>query len=100
MTAPELGLTRGGNFCRAVGCSEPIAKHLLMCGDHWRMVPPAIQNRVHSTDRMRRERKPGASQVWLAAAQEAIREVARRENRRPKKNALVGILDNKKDAGL
>lgn len=34
--------------CPARRCRRRIPMHLLMCGPHWRMVPPAIQHRVQA----------------------------------------------------
>jgi hypothetical protein len=28
-------------------CGAPIARHLLMCAAHWRLVPKDVQNRVY-----------------------------------------------------
>ena len=100
MTMPELGLTKQGNFCRAVGCVEPIAQHLIMCGTDWRKVPAAMQNRIYIANRMRTQRKPDAAQIWLAAVKEAIGEVARREGKKDKFTTPVDRLDRARMVGL
>ena len=33
--------------CGYRACGEPIARHLLMCPTHWRMVPKDVQDRVY-----------------------------------------------------
>ena len=100
MKTQELGLTDKGNFCRAVGCSQPIANHLIMCGTDWRKVPKAMQERIYIANRMRTQRKPGAAQIWLAAVKEAIKEVARREGKIEKFTTPVDRLDRSQMVGL
>ena len=100
MNTPELTLTKDGNFCRAVGCMEPIANHLIMCGKDWRKVPPAMQERIYISNRMRSQRKPGAAKIWLAAVKEAIGEVARREGKKDKFTTPVDRLDRARMVGL
>lgn len=33
--------------CCATGCEIPVAEHLLMCGPHWKKVPPEIAREVN-----------------------------------------------------
>ena len=55
--------------CGALGCSEVIPRHLLMCGKHWNLVPADIQQQVYSTHR---EMSNGFSvRPWLLASSRA-----------------------------
>ena len=100
MTMPELGLTKQGNFCRAVGCSEPIANHLIMCGKDWRKIPPAMQDRIYTANRMRTQKKPDAERIYLAAVKEAIADIARKEGTKERMTVLDVKLDRTKMVGL
>ena len=100
MNVPELGLTKQGNFCRAVGCAEPIAQHLIMCGTDWRKVPPAMQNRIYTANRMRNQNKPDADSIYFAAVKEAISEVAHREGKKERMTVPDVKLDRTKMVGL
>lgn len=35
--------------CAVVGCERPIKCEFLMCGDHWRKVPAAVQIEIYNT---------------------------------------------------
>lgn len=35
--------------CHAIGCTERIERHKLMCPRHWRMVSPLLQQQVITT---------------------------------------------------
>lgn len=57
--------------CAAVGCQHTIREPLLMCVEHWRMVPAATRRAVQSTWR-RALNEPEARQQHLKAVREAI----------------------------
>ena len=40
---------RGDHVCPANDCQQPLARHILMCRPHWRMVPKVIQRDVTGT---------------------------------------------------
>lgn len=68
-------------MCRAVGCFKARRRpESLMCMRHWRMVPPAIQQRLGSEYRAGQWNEGEASRGWVAAAHEAICAVMEKEN--------------------
>lgn len=57
--------------CKAVGCQQAITEPLLMCVEHWRMVPAALRRQVWgSYHRLRHE--PTAHGDHLAAVKAAV----------------------------
>ena len=100
MKTPELGLTKQGNFCRAVGCMEPIENHLIMCGKDWRKVPAAMQERIYIANRMRTQIKPHAERIYLAAVKEAIADIARKEGTKERMTVPDVKLDRARMVGL
>ena len=93
MTAPELGLTRRGNFCRAVGCATTIADHLLMCGPHWKKVPAHLQSIIYKANSGRLRGNEADRRRWLDAVRDAIQKVANKEGEKVRSGDLVGRLD-------
>jgi hypothetical protein len=70
--------------CAAIGCQHVIASGLLMCMDHWRMVPAPLRREVLATNRMRRL-QPG-SLVALGDYRDAVaRAVAAVEEKQERK---------------
>lgn len=57
--------------CAAVGCQHAVRRGLLMCMDHWRMVPAARQRDVWDWYR-KIGRQPDARQRYEAAVQAAV----------------------------
>lgn len=56
--------------CYAHDCRRPIPAGLLMCRDHWRLVPKELQDRVWQTWRAYSSGRSG-SEEWLEAAKAA-----------------------------
>lgn len=75
-----------GHECHAEGCSKAIPPALLMCREHWRMVPYQLRGAVLRAYRPGQcdDKRPSAA--WLEAARAAINAVAARERR-----AALGI---------
>lgn len=71
-TASNVSRKSTAHHCHAKGCSVPVPPHLLMCAEHWRLVPPSLQRRVFSTYRKGQERDKSPSPQYLQAAREAI----------------------------
>ena len=65
--------------CHANGCAAPVKPELLMCWKHWRMVSKKIQARVYLHYRPGQCDDKCPSEEWLAAAKDAIAEVASKE---------------------
>lgn len=57
--------------CAAVGCQHSITRPLLMCMDHWRMVPKAVQRQVWAAYR-RLSTDPTAYITHARAVQAAV----------------------------
>jgi hypothetical protein len=76
MTATDEGTHR----CPAKRCPRQVPDHLLMCGEHWRMVPGPVQRSVN------RAWQGGAgrySTELMAAQAAAVRVVNERLERTP-----------------
>lgn len=58
--------------CSATGCQRAIPLNLLMCSDHWRMVPVACQREVWRTYRLTEQRQ-GLPALELLTAARAYR---------------------------
>ena len=67
--------------CHAKGCSVPVRPALLMCPQHWCMVPPTLQRRVWAEYREGQEVSKDPSKNYVGAAVAAIRAVAEKEGR-------------------
>lgn len=68
------------HFCHARGCGREVPPKLLMCPQHWRMVPFRLQKAVYATYRPGQEVTKMPSAAYLLAAREAIEAVAQIEN--------------------
>jgi len=68
-------------ICAAQGCNKRISKRMLMCLEHWRMVPFSMQARIQrkqSDWKQHRRVEAGgqrASKEWVKAKNEAIAHV-------------------------
>lgn len=58
--------------CHALGCEDYCPPRHLMCGRHWRMVPPELQRGVWAAYRAGQEIDKRPSPAWHAAAEAAI----------------------------
>lgn len=69
------------HHCHARGCSKKVKPELLMCLDHWKMVPRKIQRAVWAAYRPGQcdDKKPSGN--WMRAADAAIGHVANAEGR-------------------
>lgn len=67
--------------CHALGCRAFVAPKLLMCGKHWRMVPPEIQRQVWATYRSGQEVDKNPSFEYIQAQKRAVAAVAQLEGR-------------------
>lgn len=65
--------------CHAHDCKREIPPRLLMCGRHWRLVPPAVRELVWSVYRKGQEITKDPTTAYLAAHHLAIAHVARAE---------------------
>jgi hypothetical protein len=71
---PMSGTGTGTHRCPAIQCGASVRDELLMCGPHWRMVPPSLQRAVYGAY----ERGRGVGTMALFRAQtDAIRAVDR-----------------------
>ncbi len=75
--------------CAVPGCQADIPRHLLMCMDHWRMVPSPVQREVTAAWRAVRTSMKVAGRPSLSlcrahsqAAAKAVDEVLAKANRR------------------
>lgn len=76
-------VARPTHTCAALCCSRKVATHLLMCIDHWRLVPAPLQRRVNGTwATLNGARSPaesaGAHSDYLVARSDAIAAVTRK----------------------
>ena len=67
--------------CQAAGCKTIVAPEAFMCGEHWPLLPPALQHTLRHRYRHGQEHDRRPSIVWLAAARTAIDTVS--ESQRP-----------------
>lgn len=78
--------------CHAEGCTTPCPPRHLMCGRHWRMVPPRLQRAVLATFNPRQcSPRSGVrpSRAWHDAANRAIAAIAGQERRPFRRPALL-----------
>lgn len=68
--------------CHAEGCDTGVPPRLLMCHQHWYMVPKALRDAVWAAYRPGQERDKRPSQQYLDVARAAIEAVAAKEGRR------------------
>lgn len=77
--------------CAAVGCQHDIPLHLLMCIDHWRMVPVALRREVTQTFR---DANRNLSATGLALHLHAVNEaVAALQSKQIQKNTTRAALE-------
>ena len=86
--------------CAAIGCPKIVPIALLMCGHHWKKVPPDLQSRIWRLYRPGQERQgvSGASDLYLAAVKEAVETVARKEGRKLIGEIAAGLGISRDDA--
>lgn len=70
--------------CRADGCQVQIPRGLLMCADHWRMVPAALRREVTRTHRELRYSAFDIGPDYLAAVAAAVAAVRAKQERKAK----------------
>ncbi len=69
--------------CRAVGCQHVISARMLMCLDHWAMVPAPLQREVGAAlRRLQEERSEPALEGYLDAAARAVAAVEEKQERK------------------
>jgi hypothetical protein len=66
--------------CHAIGCENLVQPRKLMCLQHWRMVPPDIQELVMKSYRSGQCDDKRPSLEWLKAARAAINHVRHLEH--------------------
>jgi hypothetical protein len=81
--------------CHAKGCKVEVRPELLMCLQHWRMVPKELQRQVwaHYREGQCDDRRP--SREWLDAADAAINYVAQVEAERKAKPQVRRVCKTK-----
>jgi hypothetical protein len=58
------------HHCKATGCQHLISARLLMCMDHWRMVPAPLRREiVHLSKQLRRDGSAVSGSGWPAVDQ-------------------------------
>ena len=69
------------HYCHAKRCRTIIPRHLLMCREHWHMVPGPIRQRVLESYQPGQAQRGAVSpsMAWLDAAKAAIRAVDQTE---------------------
>ena len=76
--------------CAATGCQHEIASHLLMCVDHWRMVPVDLRRPVLATNRERiRLRTVASVLAYREAVANAVAALAAKQTRKMNERAAV-----------
>jgi hypothetical protein len=77
-----MGVPMDPHKCHAIGCKVTCSPKLLMCANHWRMLPPELRFPVIRNYRRGQsdDKKPSAD--WLKAAKTAIAFVEVEERRR------------------
>lgn len=68
--------------CKAEGCTQVVALHLLMCIEHWRLVPAATRRAVLSAWRRWKSGVKGAWADYQAAVADAVAAVREKEIKR------------------
>lgn len=89
-------LTTATHNCCAEGCTRPIAKSLLMCMTHWRMVPAPLQREVYRAFRAWDRAPLGEAlphrKAYRKAAREAVTAVREKEIKRQVRREAGGDL--------
>jgi hypothetical protein len=70
------------HVCHADGCERPVPPKMLMCIQHWRMVPKDLQRRVWDTYVPGQEVRKNPTSEYMEAQRAAVDAVARKEGRR------------------
>ena len=80
MTAPPRfdRASKALRTCAAVGCGLAVPSHLLMCMDHWRLVPAKLARGVTMAWR-NRDRGNAQTLAYQAAVASAVKAVAEKE---------------------
>lgn len=66
--------------CAAKGCARLVPQYLLMCMDHWRMVPAGLQRGVFDTLKaMRGSQSAESVKAYRAAVAVAVSAVAKKQ---------------------
>jgi len=77
------------HLCGAIGCTRRIPRRLLMCRDHWLMVPMEMRERIWNHYAPGQELPPAApSAAYLQSVADAINHVWRKENAAGKQVSL------------
>lgn len=69
------------HHCHAIGCEKPIPPKMHMCGEHWRLVPKAVQQLIWKHYRPGQEIDKRPSIDYIAAAFISISCVALKEGK-------------------
>lgn len=70
------------HFCHAMGCSVRVKRTMLMCHEHWAMVPADAKVRVTGNYQAGQcDGRVRVTRAWMRAAREAINAVAVAEGR-------------------
>lgn len=82
-------MTTALHGCAAEACDKQIERRLLMCIEHWRMVPKALQREV-----LRWSHPMGRRDGYFAAVRAAIAAVREKEvKRQQRKDSTGDVLD-------
>lgn len=88
-------MTTDLHTCAAEACDKQISSRLLMCIDHWRMVPKALQRLVYSTCRNWsgvRYAAGNAHDLYRGAVTQAVAAVREKEIKRQLKKDSTGDI--------
>lgn len=67
--------------CHAIGCDVPVPRKMLMCRQHWRLVPRAAQQAVWAAYELGQERTGETTEVYRMVAAGAVIAVAEHEHK-------------------
>lgn len=91
--APMAKAPSPKHFCHAVNCTKIVAPKMLMCFQHWRMVPKPLQQAVWAHYRPGQEVDKRPTSDYLDAANAAIKAVAEKEKREVMQGHLFAPRD-------
>lgn len=77
--AHVLGLINMAHHCHAIGCSRNVPPEMLMCRQHWFMVPKSLRDRVWTTYKTGQCDSLDPSNAYCEAARSAVIAVAEKE---------------------
>lgn len=91
--------------CRAIGCCAAAKVDMLMCTEHWSMVPATLKVAVYTAKARSNFGEVQVSRAWVVVAERAICWVAVREGRIPvveseRRIAKAGEFDGIGDAPI